>query len=172
MKKIIAGSAIALALTTTAWADMNIGIGLTLNDIVSGNGTSVRVPLDLVGKNIRIEPELGFSRASYSGNKDYSSSQYTIACGGYYTLWNVDKVNFYTGGRFAIERRAVDDDYSKFSENTTGFGLQGLFGAEYLLTEKFSVAAQAGLELGFGSDVSTFGTVGHVIIRYFFVPSN
>ena len=171
MKKIIATSVMALALATSASAEMNIGIGLNLGDVLNGNSASVRVPLDLVGKGIRIEPELGFSRTSYSSDRDYTSSGYTLACGGYYTLWNVDKINFYAGGRAAIERRAADND-SGFSENTTGFGLQGLFGAEYFLVDKFSVAAQAGVELGFGSDISTFGTVGHVVVRYFFLPSN
>ena len=172
MKKIIATSVMALALATSASAEMNVGIGLNLGDVLNGNSVSVRVPLDLVGKGIRIEPELGFSRTSYSSTVDYTSSSYTIACGGYYNLWTVDKMNIYAGGRLAIERVAQDNAFDEFNENTTGFGIQGLFGAEYLMTDKFTVAAQAGIELGFGSDISTFATVGHVVVRYFFLPSN
>ena len=166
MKKIIATSVMALALSTSASAEMNVGLGLNLGDIFNGESASIRVPLDLVGKGIRIEPELGFSRSS----TDFSSyTGYTIACGGYYTLWNVDKVNFYAGGRAAVGRRGADED--SFSENGTYFGLQGLFGAEYLLADKFSIAAEAGLNARFG-DYSTFETVGHVVVRYFFLPSN
>ena len=93
-----------------------------------------------------------------------------MAVGGYYNLWAVEKVNFYAGGRLAINSRSdettvggvtttVDDDYTS---------LQGLFGAEYMFTENFSFGAQAGLEVISGDDPTGYQTVSHLLIHYFF----
>ena len=175
MKKIIAASAMALALTTTASAETKVGLGLNLADVWNGSGASVRVPLDGLVNNVRIEPELGFgTNTDKTGSTDLSSSYFTLACGGYYNLWDIDKVSIYTGGRFAINSRSyesLNNQGGTTSKSSTGVSLQGLFGAEYFLAEQFSVAAQAGVEFSSDKFNSGMGTVGHVILRYFFLPS-
>lgn len=176
MKKLIAASAMALALVTTASAEMKVGVGLNIADVLNGNGgATIRVPLDGLVKDVRIEPELGFgSGTDKGGSIDLESSYFTLACGGYYTLWNIDKVNIYTGGRFAINTKSSETPNGLGGTNSqsgTGFSLQGLFGAEYFLVEQFSVAAQAGIEMNNDKFNSGFGTVGHVVLRYFFLPT-
>jgi len=159
-----------MVLATTASAGLKVGLGYNLSDALSGgNQASIRVPLDF-DFGLRVEPELGFGSSTVTARgKDYTSSNFVLGVGGYYNLWSVDKINFYTGGRLAIEKTSNDTDIDTLDYTATS--LQGLFGAEYGITDNFSLAAQVGVELGVGSDVSTFGTVGHVILRYFFLPT-
>jgi len=174
MKKIIVASAAAMVLATGALADLKVGLGYNLSDALNGgNQTSVRVPLDF-DFGLRIEPELGFGSTSDTtvSNRDVTTSNFLIGVGGYYNLWSVDKIDFYAGGRMAIEKSSRDVKVSGVTTSTdyTAVGLQGLFGAEYGITDNFTIAAQAGVEIDAGSDISSVGTVGHVILRYFFVP--
>ena len=108
-----------------------------------------------------------------NGNKT-EVTQRTVAVGGYYNIWAVEKVNFYAGGRLALtdgetETTAAGITTTADFDNTS---LQGLFGAEYMFTEDFSFGAQAGLEFQSGSngntDTDSIGTVGHLLIHYFF----
>ena len=184
MKKIIAATTVALALATTASAELKIGLGYNLADAFDDGATSVRVPLDFadIGNGLRIEPELGYGSQTFeAGNKDITNSEFLIAVGGYYNLWTSEKLSFYAGGRLAITNGTEESygetgtdrfgipTYGIASNNYSSTGLQGLFGAEYGITEDFTIAAQAGLELNFGDRKST-ATVGHVILRYFFFP--
>ena len=175
MKKIIAATTVALALATTASAELKVGLGYNLSEALNGGQTSIRVPIDLVdiGNGLRIEPELGFGSNTYTDDPaDTTDTINTIAVGGYYNLWAVEKVSFYAGGRLAITNETDEKyDYTKLrvdSKDYTTTGIQGLFGAEYGITDDFTVAAQAGLEINTG-DRESVGTVGHVILRYFFV---
>ena len=190
MKKIIAASAMAMALATTASADVKVGLGYTLFDAqYSGSifqrPANIRVPIDF-DFGLRIEPEIGFGSAVDDNplfNKETSNTK-ILAIGGYYNLWKVEKVNFYAGGRLSyttteIEYKDNVGTTPTYTEDFTDIGVQGLFGAEYMFTEDFSIAAQAGLEVLSGTqsdsrpgkkdvDKSSFGTVAHVIIHYFF----
>lgn len=183
MKKIIAATTVALALATTASAELKVGLGYNLAEAFNGGTTNVRVPLDFadIGNGLRIEPELGYgSQTRTRSSKDLTNSQFLIAVGGYYNLWTSEKLSFYAGGRLGITNgtdESIDISYDVFGNPTTSVksndysstGLQGLFGAEYGITEDFTIAAQAGLELNFG-DRSSTATVGQVILRYFFLP--
>ena len=183
MKKIIAATTVALALATTASAELKVGVGFNLSEALNGGTTSIRVPLDFadIGNGLRIEPELGFkSSTDSSGKKDVTDSSFVLAVGGYYNLWTVEKLNFYAGGRLAIENSKNEyvtsspsfgggTSYSVESNKYNTTAIQGLFGAEYGITEDFTVAAQAGLQFNVG-DTTGAQTVGHVVLRYFFIP--
>ena len=190
MKKIIAASAMAMVLATGAAADVKVGLGYTLFDsqysgAFFGLPANIRVPIDF-DFGLRIEPELGFGSfvEDDPGYEKETSTAKTLAFGAYYNVWNVEKVNFYAGGRLAY---VTDETETKdnvgttptYTRDSTTIGLQGLFGAEYMFTEDFSIAAQAGLEFTSGTesdsrpgnkdvDTSSVGTVGHVLIHYFF----
>lgn len=161
MKKIIAASAMALALATTASAGVNVGLGYAAGASNATEATGVRVPIDF-DFGLRIEPELGFSKHLT-----------TLAVGGYYTFMEVQKVNLFAGGRLGFTK----SDYKYLNgSDVTGLSIQGLVGAEYFIVEnKFSVAAQVGLEsatgdltkYGNGGDAN-FGTTGAVIGHFFF----
>ena len=176
MKKIIAASTMALALATTASADLKVGLGYTLIDGLATQGTgyspaNLRVPIDF-DFGLRIEPELAFGSTTDTGGRiDLTDSTRTLAVGGYYNLWNVDKVTFYAGGRLALIHTENERDTGTGINTTTtdDTTLQGLFGAEYAFTPVFTVAAQAGLEFQSLENGSGYGTVGHVVLRYFFV---
>ena len=177
MKKVIAASVMAMALATGASAAVKVGLGYTISDALgssAGSGTqnsgtpaNIRVPIDF-DFGLRIEPELGFgSSTANQGGVDLTDTTRTIAVGGYYNLWAVEKVNFYAGGRLALintERENVGGG----TTNTDNTSLQGLFGAEYMFTENFSFGAQAGLEVIGGDDPTGYGTVSHLLIHYFF----
>ena len=177
MKKVIAASVMAMALATGAAAEVKVGLGYTIADTEAINAlfrqpANIRVPIDF-DMGLRIEPELGFgSTTDTSGRVDLTDSSRTIAVGGYYNLWNVEKVNFYAGGRLALIHTERENDTGTGISTTTDDSttIQGLFGAEYLITPEFTVAAQAGLEIKSLENGSGYGTVGHVVLRYFFVP--
>jgi len=179
MKKIIAATTVALALATTASAELRVGLGYNLSDALNSGGTSIRVPLDFadIGNGLRIEPELGYrSSTNTNGSKDLTDSSMLIAVGGYYNLWSADKLNFYAGGRLAISNGSNEytsvDNFGNVTVKSADYsttGLQGLFGAEYGITEDFTVATQAGVEINVG-DNKSMGIVGHVVLRYFFLP--
>ena len=190
MKKVIAASVMAMALATGASAEVKVGLGYTLADTEAINGlfaqpANIRVPIDF-DFGLRIEPELGFGSTVNDDpqNDKETRTTKTLAVGGYYNLWNVEKVNFYAGGRLSYTsgEREIKDNVgtnATYTQDTTDIGVQGLFGAEYMFTEDFSIAAQAGLEIVSGTetdsragrkdvDTSSVGTVGHVLIHYFF----
>ncbi len=185
MKKVIAASVMAMALATGASAEVKVGLGFGIDAWSSLSGamtgstnpqSTIRVPIDF-DFGLRIEPELGFVKGSEdSANWEADYQGVSIAVGGYYNLWKVDKVNMYAGGRLGISKGTYDE-----TEKSTGIttssdrdavSLQGLFGAEYYFTENMSFAAQAGLEFGSSSvgnnDDQWVGTVSSLVIRYFF----
>ena len=166
MKKVIAASAMAMVLATGASADLKVGLGYTLWDGIgstAGTPANLRVPIDL-DMGLRIEPELGFGSTS-DGPLDTTTR--TLGVGGYYNLWAVEDVTFYAGGRLALNHFETETAGITFEQDNTS--IQGLFGAEYAITPVFTVAAQAGLEVISGDDPTGFGTVGHVVLRYFFL---
>lgn len=181
MKKVIAASVMALALATSASAEVKVGLGYTLSsangvDALFATPANIRVPIDF-DFGLRIEPELGFGSGTDDGNNQKEEFwTRTIAVGGYYNLWAVEKVNFYAGGRLAYTSGEVDTTNKNTGVLTTSdfddTSLQGLFGAEYMFTQDFSFGAQAGLEFKKGSygnnDTDSVGTVGHILVHYFF----
>ena len=190
MKKIIVASAMTMALVTGAVADVKVGLGYTLFDSQYSGAlfrmpANIRVPIDF-DFGLRIEPELGFGSfvEDDPGYEKETSNTRTLALGAYYNIWNVEKVNFYAGGRLSYvtgetEHKDNVGTTPTYTRDNSTIGLQGLFGAEYMLTEDFSIAAQAGLEFTSGTesdsrpgrkdvDTSSVGTVAHVLIHYFF----
>ena len=158
MKKIIAASVMALALTTGASAGVTVGLGYAAGASNATEAAGVRVPIDF-DFGLRIEPELGFSKHLT-----------TLAVGGYYTLAEVEKVNLFVGGRLGFTK-------ADYTTDPTGVSLQALVGAEYFLVEKkFSVGVQVGLESATGdlnkyntyNSSTNFGTTGAVLGHYFF----
>ena len=183
MKKVIAASVMAMALATGAAAEVKVGLGYAFTDgLFSGayegepQPANIRVPIDF-DFGLRIEPELGFgSGTNEDNNQKTEYTTRTIAIGGYYNLWAVEKVNFYAGGRLALTNGTRDvTNKNTGVKNANDFddtSLQGLFGAEYMFTQDFSFGAQAGLEFKSGSygnnDTDSIGTVGHILVHYFF----
>ena len=175
MKKVIAASAVAFALATTVTAtEIQVGLGYTISDGLNSSAlnqpANIRVPINF-DFGLRVEPELGFgaSTTDFGGVKT-DRSQTTLAVGGYYNLWAVEKVNFYAGGRMALNSFSVDTTVGGVTTtfDGTNTSLQGLFGAEYMFAENFSFGAQAGLEFIAGDDPTGFGTVSHLLVHYFF----
>jgi len=190
MKKIIVASVMTMTLVTGAFADVKVGLGYTLADLNGASGlfgepANIRIPIDF-DFGLRIEPEVAFG---FKTDDDPNWAKVTtttrkLAIGAYYKLWNVEKVNFYAGGRLAYSNN--EREYEPYvgttlpyTDETTTLGLQGLFGAEYMFTEDFSIAAQGGLELMSSTesdsraghsdaDVTSVGTVGHILLHYFF----
>ena len=182
MKKVIAASVMALALTTGASADVKVGLGYTIADTdainaLFGQPVNIRVPIDF-DFGLRIEPELGFITGTDDVKGSLIKDEYEyreLAVGGYYNLWKVEKVNMYAGGRLAIgigENKSTNAAGNTTTEDIDTLSLQALFGAEYFFVENMSFAAQAGLEYrnfeDGGSDITETGTVAHLVIRYFF----
>ncbi len=169
MKKVIAASVMAMALTTGASADVKVGLGYTIADGQNSGiaqPANIRVPIDF-DFGLRIEPELGFGSTT-TGNID--TTRTTLAVGGYYNLWAVEKVNFYAGGRLAFNKSSIDTTAGGLTVTTdsSSTSIQGLFGAEYMFTEDFSFGAQAGLEVIGGDDPTGYATVSHLLVHYFF----
>ena len=155
MKKIIAASAMALALATTASAGVNVGLGYAAGSSNAKEATGVRVPIDF-DFGLRLEPELGFGKDIY-----------TLAFGAYYTFMKVQNVNLFAGGRLGYTN--VSTGFGGYTADISGTSFQGLVGAEYFIVEnKFSVAAQVGLESAGGDLNDNFGTTGAVIGHFFF----
>ena len=149
-------------LATTASAELNVGLGFAAGASNATEAAGVRVPLDF-DFGLRIEPELGFSKHLT-----------TVAVGGYYTFMKVEEINLFSGVRLGY---TLSDLNYKTSSDVTGMSVQGLVGAEYFIVKnKFSVAAQVGLESTSGDlnkrnsydDNTNFGTTGAVIGHYFF----
>ena len=160
MKKIIAATTVALALATTASAELRVGLGFAAGSSNAQEASGVRVPLDF-DFGLRIEPELGFS-------KDLT----TVAVGAYYTFLKIEEVNIFAGGRIGFTK-------ADYPTDPTGTSIQGLIGAEYfLVANKFSIATQVGLESASGdlnkysnynsNKSGDFGTTGAVIGHFFF----
>ena len=150
MKKIIVATAMALSVLVPSVSALDVGIGFAAGASNANEATGIRVPLDF-DFGLRIEPELGFSKHLT-----------TVAVGGYYSFMKVEQVNLFAGGRMGIT-------LSDYPTDPTGFSLQALAGAEYFVVEdKFSVAAQVGLESASGDLNNNFGTIGAVVGRFFF----
>lgn len=183
MKKVIATSVMALALgATAASAEVKVGLGYTIADGIFNQYVSqpanIRVPIDF-DFGLRIEPEIGLGTETTTNNGpfnvDETTTYRTLAVGGYYTIWKVEKVNFYAGGRLGLTQVEAENWNGTGGVDTvkTDYtSLQALFGAEYMFTEDFSFGAQAGLEYVSGSggtsDSDSMGTVTHLLIHYFF----
>lgn len=183
MKRVIATSVIALALgSTAASAEVKVGLGYTIADGIFNQyvaqPANIRVPIDF-DFGLRIEPEIGLGSETTTNNGafnvDETTTYRTFAVGGYYTIWKVEKVDFYAGGRLGLTH--IEDEQANGTGGvntikTDYTSLQGLFGAEYMFTEDFSFGAQAGLEYvsgsGSNSDSDSIGTVTHLLIHYFF----
>ena len=151
MKKLIAASVLAMGMmTTAATADVKVGLGYAAGSSAAKEAPGVRVPIDF-DFGLRLEPELGFG-----------TDVFTLAFGAYYTFMKIDEVNLFAGGRFGYTSHSGGN-------NRTGTTLQGLVGAEYFVVpNKFSVAAQVGLEAAGGDLNDNFGTTGAVIGHFFF----
>lgn len=183
MKKIITASLMALTVgAAAASAEVKIGLGYTIADGIFNQyveqPANIRVPIDF-DFGMRIEPELGFGDVTTTNNGpfnvDETTTYRTIALGGYFNLWKVEKVSFYAGGRLGLTRVEAEQANGTGGVNTTKTdytSVQGLFGAEYMFTEDFSFGAQAGMEyissVGTNSDSDSIGTVTHLLIHYFF----
>jgi len=159
MKKIIVASVLAMGLmSTTASAEVNVGLGLAVGASNATEAAGIRVPIDF-DFGLRLEPELGFAKDIY-----------TLAFGAYYTFMKVEEVNLFAGGRLGYTN--VSSGPIDFS----GTSLQALVGAEYFVVpNRFSIAAQVGLENATGGlnksnnyGNTTFGTTGALIGHYFF----
>ncbi len=186
MKKIIAASLMAFTVgATAASAEVKVGLGFGVDAWSSLSGAlygpptpqaTIRVPIDF-DFGLRVEPELGFISASDDDPAEENTYEgVTLAVGGYYDLWVVDKVDYYVGGRLGYTDGSRERTNKLTSTTTTTdsdmVSLQALVGAEYHFVESMSFAAQVGLEIQDGSsgnnDYRSVGTVSTLVLRYFF----
>ncbi len=195
MKKAIVASAVALTvLTTTATADVKVGLGFGIDALSSLTGllygetgpiSTIRVPIDFES-GLRIEPDIligsDMSESdSGTGTRERTSTTLGLGVGAYYSFLKKDKFDLYAGGRLGFTSYNYDVNYKNTASTDYEYGanrvsLQGLVAAEYYFVENMSFAAQVGLEAytekgtGDYSDekANGMGTVSSLVIRYFF----
>jgi hypothetical protein len=151
-------------LTTTATADVKVGLGFGIDALSSLSGlfysetgplSSIRVPIDF-DFGLRIEPDILIG--SYMTEEDYgtgtreaTNTTLGLGIGAYYTLWKEGKLDFYAGGRLGYATYNHDVTYKNtastdYESGSNRVSLQGLFAAEYYFIDNMSFAAQVGLE--------------------------
>ena len=151
---------------TAASAEMRVGLGYSIqqsSNPLADDFSLIRVPIDLVGIGLRIEPEIGFMSTEFAG---IDISGQSLGVGGYYTLFNFEKVNMYAGGKLGYGR--VKTTTILGSDTDTFTNVQGLFGADYFFVEQMSLGAEVGLQATFG-DADAISTTSNLIIRYYFL---
>ncbi|MEP0547731.1 MAG: outer membrane beta-barrel protein [Rhodothermales bacterium] len=170
------------------------GIGVRVNDLLSNlasatflengalsSGATLLVPIN-VGTSFRIEPEIGFGRASSGGGDgDFSQTSTQFRTGvGLMKLLSDGSFVFYAGGRLQYTRSTEKDESpfgdDEFSRSVLGIG--PVVGGEHYFSSRFSLGGEAGFlyqSYGLESDgedldldLSSINTIGSVFVRFYF----
>ncbi len=178
-----------------------IGVGVRVNDLLSNlvasdlglsgdaffiDSATLLVPINING-TVRIEPEIGYGRASASRDRDdfdfkATTSILSLGVGVMPLLRRGNDTFLYAGGRvrFYQLKRTVevgspfggDDERSDSS-----FGIAPVAGGEYFFSDWFSLGGEAGLEYRSVNtdeddeqeiDQSSLSTLGAVYVRFYF----
>jgi hypothetical protein len=179
MKKVILSTIAAAALTTSAMAEMKIGVGVdVMTNITSPTATAgtfsaaigstpvVRIAIDGLVPGLRVEPRFAFTSHT-SENDTTGGSDKTLLAMGVSAYYDLSKV---------VSVGVVVDSYTTATNGTdtaTGLTLGAVVKAEAEIAANFTVAS----ELGYASTSTTptgakaesdLQPITSVTFRYFF----
>jgi len=107
-----------------------------------------------VSDAIAVRPEFRFSLTSDDDDQD--SSVYGTGVTGLFYLKSADALRMYVGPRFTYERQNEEDQGFFTLESTANvYSLSGLFGAQYLLGDRFLIYGEVGVRFGYVSGRDT-----------------
>lgn len=194
---MLAAAAAALAVAPAALAQqkdavkVGLGLGMNLSQIVQP-GTlnfanvapvAIYVPVQ-VNPSLRIEPWLGFW--TWSQNGPDSTYAWDLGVGGLYYFQHASPLGLYLGGRLGLTFSGGETTTGggvTTTSSETDFRIMGVCGAEYFISPRFSIGAEAQLGVTFYGDVSdttagvtvtvardlvSWQTNGVLMLRYFF----
>jgi len=196
---MLAAAAAALAFAPHALAQqrdgvkVGLGVGMNLNQVVQPatlNATDVSpvaiyVPVQ-VNPGLRIEPWIGFW--TWSQNGPDSTYAWDLGVGGLYYFQHANPLGLYLGARLGLTFSGGDATTGGGVTTTTtetDFRIVGVCGAEYFISPRFSLGAEAQLGVTLYGDVSnknqttgvtvtasrdltSWQTNGVLMLRYFF----
>jgi hypothetical protein len=143
---LIVASLSLLAPVTAAAQDKTFGITM-------GFPTSVGVFLK-VSDTVAVRPEFRFTLTSDDDDQD--ASGYGTGVTALFYLKTADALRLYVAPRFAYERLNTEDrGFFTFETASNVYSLSGLFGAQYLLGDRFLVYGEVGLRFGYSSGQDT-----------------
>lgn len=141
------------------------GLGANIS-LLGGDNVGGSILMALSGKHFRGELEFGFAGAStfYPGiseEDEESLGVYKFGIG-LYGMTQRGRVNLYIGPSFSIL-------YAGNSDGGSGvFQIVPTFGAEYGLSNHFTIGGDVGIALNFGSDVISLNSRNRFIMRFYF----
>jgi hypothetical protein len=170
---------------------VGLGVGMNLNQIVQPatlnaatvSPVAIYVPIQ-VSPSLRIEPWLGFW--TWSQNGPASLYAWDLGVGGLYYFQPANPLGLYLGGRLGLTfsgGEATNGGGVTTTTTETDFRIMGVCGAEYFISPRFSIGAEAQLGVTFYGDVSdetagvtvtvnrdltSWQTNGVLMLRYFF----
>lgn len=151
-------------------------------DISGFSDVTFLVPVDINGV-VRIEPELGIARISYSFDNidsETSGTQYTAGLG-VFALMPQGDVTMTFGARAGMTSytESLDTDTDDSEQSVRRISVGPAVGAEYYLSDRFSIGAEVGLDYQVYSfdgdfidsdelDITGFTTRTSALLRFFF----
>jgi len=145
VKKLLISTVAVATLSTSAFAENEFGVGVSVN----GNVSTVRADMKL-GNDLRIEPFLSFI------SSDLRADNITLGAAVHLLKPINSNLNAYFGAYAGI----VDRTY-------TNFYMGPVAGVEYSLDKQFTLGAEVSFDLGFG-DFTDIGTNSEILLRYYF----
>jgi putative salt-induced outer membrane protein YdiY len=107
-----------------------------------------------VSDAIAVRPEFRFSLTSE--NDDEDASLYGTGVTGLFYLGSADALRLYAAPRFTYERQNTENRGNfTFESAANVYALSGLFGAQYLLGDRFLVYGEVGVRFGYASSQNT-----------------
>lgn len=166
---ILIGSLLAGGVSAQTRVVPGLGLGIDVGDsplaVVGSPGgttTNLLVPV-MIGKRVRLQPWVGYLRASLERTSSFVTSQtrferLTLGLAAHYLFPVKDALRVYVGGGFGfgwsdIDDRASDGQGNSFAstEKRTDRLLNAVAGGEYFFSSRFSVGGEVRL------DYVTFG---------------
>ena len=108
-----------------------------------------------VADRFAVRPEFNFSKTK----TDDEPTTWSVGTGvtGLFYLNSGNPLRTYVAPRFTYARQHLDDeDFFSFESSTNLYSLSGLFGAQYLLGDRFLVFGELGVRGGYSSGRETF----------------
>ena len=107
-----------------------------------------------VSDAMAVRPEFRFSLTSEDDDED--ASLYGTGVTGLFYLTSADALRLYAGPRFTYERQSTEDrGFFTFESAANVYTLTGLFGAQYLLGDRFLVYGEVGVRFGYATSENT-----------------
>jgi len=152
---------ICCACITPCFAQGKVGkYGLGIKDTISENDAFIVLGRYWMTDRLTLDGNFGFRYINLDKANDYK--QFLIGVGINQYLLAPQKFNPFLGFDFLVR---VDDTVGKGESDST-FELDGKFGGEYFITDKFSLTGETFVKLRFG-DQDEFGTGGRIGVIFY-----